>query len=56
VTRVWLTKLSPPDAAAALRDLKEDLWNVQNDLKSALVRWPHDPGLLSLALKLGVKP
>lgn len=52
---MWLTKLLPPDAETALKELKEDLWNVRNDLASALVRWPNDPGLLSLAHKLGVQ-
>jgi hypothetical protein len=47
--------LSPPDPETALKELNDDIWRIRNDVKSALTRWPYDPGLISLAVKLGVK-
>jgi hypothetical protein len=53
---MWLTKLSPPDPDAALKELKSDLWRLQNDTKSALARWPWDNQLKAFAVRIGVKP
>ena len=54
--RMWLTKLSPPDPDRALKELKSDLWLLQNNTKSALAQWPFDNKLKGFAVKIGVKP
>jgi hypothetical protein len=46
----------PPEPEDALKELKGDLWRLQNDVKSALARWPYHNGLKALAVKVGVKP
>jgi hypothetical protein len=53
---MWLTKLSPPDPETALKELKSDLWLLQNNTKSALAHFPYDNKLKAFAVKIGVKP
>lgn len=50
-----MSRLKTDDPEKALKELKSDLWRLQNDTKSAMARWPSYYSLRNFARRIGIK-